>query len=262
MIKLELTVTPEQLTAIALVLSGTLPSMAQLDTETNTVTPVDTGINLKPDEVGVLPAEALKNAVVNPAEALKQAAVAPLPEASTNSIDTGELDSKGLPWDARIHGKARNKNKDGSWRYTQGIDRKVYIPQVEAELRAAMEAKPAVPVESLFPTPTPTVHETVIDAGEAFGSPGDGHAHQTNASLTPSSVVNSELVNTPAPAVETPQTFADLLPLVTAAKAAGTLTDETITEVIGAMGLQNFGLLSTRPDLIPGAAMALGLTCL
>lgn len=49
-----------------------------------------------------------------------------------------ELDAEGLPWDARIHGKAKKQTvKEKTWKKIKGVDKAV-VAQVEAELRAAL----------------------------------------------------------------------------------------------------------------------------
>lgn len=55
--------------------------------------------------------------------------------------DSTVLDKNGLPWDSRIHSTAKSFNADGTWKYLRGIDREVLVPQVEAELRAAMDVE-------------------------------------------------------------------------------------------------------------------------
>lgn len=85
--------------------------------------------------------------------------VAPAPE--------GTIDSKGLPWDERLHLEGRTFNKDGSWRSKRRLDEN-FIIQVETELRAKMRAlKGLAPVTSYgspaaalsYPAPPPpTIH--------------------------------------------------------------------------------------------------------
>lgn len=64
------------------------------------------------------------------------------PEISTSVAQTaspGEdigVDSRGLPWDARIHSSNKEKGKDGTWRRRRGVDPELE-KQVEAELYAA-----------------------------------------------------------------------------------------------------------------------------
>ena len=69
--------------------------------------------------------------------------------------------------------------------------------------------------------------------------------------------------NIPPPPADTTvvvaTTFVELLPLITVAKANGTLTDEKINEVCKELGLAQFGLIATKPDLIPQAVKLLGV---
>lgn len=90
---------------------------------------------------------------------------------SSPSADSSEgVDSKGLPWDERIHAATGAKNKDGSWKRRRGVeDRDVYA--VEQELIAKIKAGvaptvsvglPAVP-GSHAPTPVaPAVQLAVV----------------------------------------------------------------------------------------------------
>jgi len=45
------------------------------------------------------------------------------------------FDKNGFPWDERIHATAKTKNKDESWRYRRGVDKKL-VADVEAEFLA------------------------------------------------------------------------------------------------------------------------------
>lgn len=139
-----------------------------------------------------------------------------------SDVELGKgLNGQDIPWDARIHGSAKKKNGDGSWRLKQAVDRKVLVPQVEAELVAALTA-----------SPSPEPQEGSLAAPGA---------------------------DVPPPPSTKPTTFAELLPLVTAAKTSGTLTDEKIAEACVALGLSQFGLIATRPDLIPQMIELLGV---
>lgn len=59
---------------------------------------------------------------------------APVKPAAPPPNDFG-VDSKGLPWDARIHAVTQGVNKDGSWRYRRGVE-DAQIERIESELRA------------------------------------------------------------------------------------------------------------------------------
>jgi len=64
----------------------------------------------------------------------QQATVEPSEEKATP-----ELDKSGYPWDERIHGAAKNINKDGTWRLIRGID-KGLVAQVQAEYDSQKES--------------------------------------------------------------------------------------------------------------------------
>jgi hypothetical protein len=77
-----------------------------------------------------------------------------------------ELDSAGLPWDARIHSGNKAITADGNWKYKRGVDREVLVPQVEAELRALVgvpspEPTPPAAQEPSPPTPPATPSASV-----------------------------------------------------------------------------------------------------
>ena len=84
-------------------------------------------------------------------------AVAPTAPAAPSSPAGVELDSKGLPWDRRIHSETKAKIADGSWRKKRGTA-DTYLQQVEAELRGAgaapaVSAPPARPANTGAPAP-------------------------------------------------------------------------------------------------------------
>lgn len=112
-----------------------------------------------------------------------RATVPHIPSASVPSVSTSAtvsrspgandygLDSRGLPWDDRIHSVTQAKVKDGAWRYKRGVE-DAQIRVVEQELIAKskqiqgaqmVEAGPAYhpPVPSAVPHP---VHVPVIPA--------------------------------------------------------------------------------------------------
>lgn len=72
------------------------------------------------------------------------------------------LDSKGMPWDGRIHASSKTTNKDGSWRYRRNID-ETLINQVEAELRG-QSAPPSAPVPTDASIAAPVFQQPVSPA--------------------------------------------------------------------------------------------------
>lgn len=87
--------------------------------------------------------------------------------ASTTDV-TGQLDSRGFPWDERIHSGAKTTKADGSWTAKKGAA--ALIPSVEAELvakgfgqaaAAATTVAPAAPVTPAAPV-APTMPSLTI----------------------------------------------------------------------------------------------------
>ena len=134
-----------------------------------------------------------------------------------------DLDKNGLPWDERIHSKAKGKDVKGNWKYLRGVDRDVLVPQVEAELRAMMGEDTPEPVTE---APAATPQPPVTPSAPATTAP--------SASVT---------------------TFAQLVTGIT----TNQIPEERVNAVIANVGLSNFALLGARADLIPTVAGHLGL---
>lgn len=134
--------------------------------------------------------------------------------------NTGEIDSNGVKWDARIHSETRSTNKDGSWRQKRGVDPEM-VKQVLAEQQgeaSATEVPPASPAVEVPPAPPAPV-------AEAPAAPA-------------------------APAAVAP---ADVVRFVTLNKIP---TDQAIP-VYQSFGLANAAALFTQPDLAPAVLEAL-----
>lgn len=69
-----------------------------------------------------------------------ESAPPPPPPAATD----GAVDSKGIPWDARIHSESKATIADGSWRKRRGVDDAVFA-EVMAELTAGASGNDAAP---------------------------------------------------------------------------------------------------------------------
>ncbi len=69
-----------------------------------------------------------------------ESAPPPPPPAATD----GAVDSKGIPWDARIHSESKATVADGSWRKRRGVDDAVFA-EVMAELTAGASGNDAAP---------------------------------------------------------------------------------------------------------------------
>lgn len=236
LIKIQLELTAAQLVKVAAILNADTPQpAATVDVSAPVVDISDMTVDQPAATIEQITQAEVNAGNLPPAAEAFAAATVETPPAITAANTV--LDSKGLPWDARIHGKAKVTNADGSWRFKQGIDRVIYVPQIEAELRGALAAVPK-PAEAAAEAQAVVQQDAPI-----------------NTAVDAAPAVNT----TPPPPPAGPTTFVELLPLITAAKTAGTITDEKLAQVTAKLGLAQFGLIATRPDLIPEAAKLLGV---
>jgi FtsZ-interacting cell division protein ZipA len=258
MIELKLTVTAEQMLDIAHVMAGTYqrPTVGQV------VKTVADGMDIthKPENTNTGDAVDLNELHERAAEVADEeeptdpksascAAATDTPQAGNPSQNTTTqtatdtpaqdvtvagvtLDSAGLPWDVRIHASTKTTKADGTWKRKVRVSDEL-VASVETELRAAMTATPG---DEVPPPPA-----TEADPSAALAAAG-------NTDAVP-----------PPPAATSPKTFPELLPLVSAAKANGTISDDQIAVAVTQVGLAKFGELAVRPELIPQFAAAVGV---
>ena len=163
-----------------------------------------------------------------------------------------ELDSEGLPWDARIHSSSKAKlAKTGAWKLARGCPPELAVT-VLAELKAAM----ALPRVGTPPTVT-TITQDVVG--------GEPSAPQPPAALEQSTLPPPAIQSAPPPPPAqqpaapppvaappgTPTTFPAFLVAITQQQAAKKLTFDEVLAVLKENGLENIQLLTARPDLIP-----------
>ncbi len=160
------------------------------------------------------------------------------PAAQTNLAGGVELDSRGLPWDHRIHSSGKAKVAAGTWKQKRGVDDAV-IAAVEAELRAAMAVPgptAAAPVPPPAGVPLPPAPATVP------------------AGAVPIPPVPDIPAAAPTPPVTAgPLTFPQLMQKVTGAISSGRLTQAQVTTCVQTTGLPSLALLASRPDLVAAA---------
>lgn len=154
--------------------------------------------------------------------------VAPTASAAAPTIPASgvELDSKGLPWDERIHAGTKSKLKSGEWKAKKQVD-PALVASVEAELRARVAATPA-PVAA------------VQDAAAVFAA-----APGVPAAPAP-------FVPPAAPSVSAdPTTFEQLMPRITAAVTAGIIAPTAVGAACAAHGVASVVTLQTNPQFVP-----------
>lgn len=185
--------------------------------------PSTVGVAAPPSAPEVQPVSSAAPASVfaPPAPTSGSVAAAPsAPAAPTNLASGVALDSKGLPWDNRIHGSTKSMNADGSWRQKRNLDEAVKV-QVEAELRQAMAARaPNTVAPALPPTTAP--------------SPAAASAPQA----------------TTAPAPGTGETFGQLIARIAVPMNTDPAYAALITQALSTLGLTAIGQLAARPDLV------------
>jgi len=156
----------------------------------------------------------------------------PVPYVPTGGI---ELDSRGLPWDHRIHSSTKNKCKTGEWKNIKGVDKDL-LSQVEAELRTAMAGAPVAPVPPVAITPTEVIPPAPQTAPPAPAAP-----------VIPIAPV------IPAASIVTdcPTSFPQFLQVITGKCTSRVLSYDEVNQVCQKHGLSGIPLLNARPDLIP-----------
>lgn len=195
-----------------------------------------TAVALTPPNAPAAPTPGLPappNAATPPAVPPAPPAAAPAASATpTNPAATAVFDTKGMPWDGRIHAQNKATNADGSWRSARGVDPAVKAT-VEAEIKGALAATAppvappaAAPVAPPMPTPpAPPVAPPV--APPAAETPAPGPA--------------------PGPAPAAPaggETFATLMSALTPARSKDAATWDAVTgAVLAQYGLTAVGQL-------------------
>lgn len=146
------------------------------------------------------------------------------PNALKPAINTGEVDSTGLPWDARIHSSKKTTNKDGSWKARKNIDAAV-VAAVTAELRAI----PGVAAAPPPPAPPPPATAPVV---------------------IPPPPATVAAPAAPAPAND----FVGVMQKITAGLSSGKLDQAKVSAALASVGLKQPLDLNSNPAQIPAVA--------
>lgn len=168
-----------------------------------------------------------------------------------------DVDSRGLPWDERIHASTKATNGDGSWRNKRGVD-KALLEAVEAELAGGVSVPPS-PTDAPVATASGAADVGGASEGNATGPTATndaGTGAATTDGISTSTVpAAGEIPLPPAPAAEeaagtipdapaapTPAdapTFKDAMAIVTTRQREGTLTQVQVSEAAQALGLSS-----------------------
>jgi len=163
--------------------------------------------------------------------------VAPTASAAAPTIPASvvELDSKGLPWDERIHAGTKSKLKSGEWKAKKQVEAAL-VAQVEAELRTRGAASPALVAVAQDAAAVFAAAPGVPAAPAPFVPPA--------APLAPAAPA--------APSVSAdPTTFEQLMPRITAAVTAGIIAPTAVGAACAAHGVASVVTLQTNPQFVP-----------
>lgn len=159
-------------------------------------------------------------------------------EDETSDLEvTGQVDSDGLPWDARIHSSNKKMGTDGKWAKRRGRTEEEY-KAVKAEYTSAEEPTPAfvmppVPAPSQYAqAPVPTIPPVVSAAVVAAPTPA------------------------PMPEASTEPNIGNILARIQSGFATGRMTAANITEIVSAVNagfgsnINNITDISGNPQMV------------
>lgn len=160
-----------------------------------------------------------------------------------------ELDSKGMPWDNRIHAESKGKIADGTWRKKRNLD-PTLLATVEAELRQLMGAPGVTP---LAPTTAPIAPTPPLAPAAPVT------ANLPTASVSPAVAAPLPPAAPQAPAVgEVPADaramFVALVGRASAAIQGQKVTQAEVNQCCVDAGVPALPLLANRLDLVAQVA--------
>jgi hypothetical protein len=170
---------------------------------------------------------------------------------STGASSVTEYDSAGVPWDARIHQKAKSKKKDLTWKIQKGLD-PLIVQGVIAELSANGKLRQAdafPPKAAEAPSPPSSA------AASVFGKtplPAGAEAPQP-----PAPPVNNAPPPPPPSDAQPGTAFRTLVARFAAATKAGHMTPQQLNALCQANGAPNIMALNSMEHLIPAVNTAL-----
>ena len=100
------------------------------------------------------------NQVVANAQAIAEAQVEEDDSLVSIAAASGDTDSRGIKWDARIHLSNKKQKADGTWMYKRNLDENLKV-KVEAELLSGLVNTPPAPLTNVTITP-PVVPQTDV----------------------------------------------------------------------------------------------------
>lgn len=159
----------------------------------------------------------------------------PTSERPADQPNDSAVDSKGTPWDARIHSESRATVADGTWRKRRGVSDELFN-EVMAELTAATSNDDAGEDEAPPPPPAD-----------------EGNAQASNEDVPAPPAPTAEEPSEPAPAASAPAAgdavsqFADFPAFVGAVSKHGKTYAE-LNEMAGTLGVPMFKDMKDHAD--------------
>lgn len=188
------------------------------------------------------------------------------PVASPTAAGGVELDSAGVPWDARIHSSGLDENgqhkktAQGRWNKRKGVS-DAEVAQVTAELlnlmanRASAAGMTQLPVGGVLGNPVNTPHQVAVPVA------GSDDEYEVQP-IAPAPLAAPAVIPAPLAVPAVPHDFATLMQYVSAnlqtpANPAGKLTQTDIVRIcthfglVDANGNASVALIQHRPNLVP-----------
>lgn len=183
------------------------------------------------------------------------------PVADAGTVVSVELDTAGMPWDARIHQKSRNKTKPGTWKVIKGLDPAV-LQAVVMEIAAARTGGASAPVSlpataatavhggsvPVPPPPPPAPASSVPPPPPPAPVPGPPAAGSAPGGASAGGVAASP--------------YSILVDKIIAANKAKKITPQQITQICQATGAPSLMELNKMPELIDAVSGAIDLAIL
>lgn len=126
-----------------------------------------------------------------------------------------EVDTAGVPFDARIHQKTKGKKADGTWKVQKGLDKNI-VSQVMAQIGGSVAPMPVAP-------PQPTV-------------------------FVPPPPAQPASVPSIAPSGNVAKVFGELMMKISGLRSANRLSAEQVGAALQAVGLTKLEELIANPD--------------
>lgn len=167
-----------------------------------------------------------------------------------------ELDSKGLPWDERIHAGTKSKLKSGEWKAKKQVEAAL-VASVEAELRARAANANSGMAQALGDDAAKLAAMGIDPlTGLPLASPAAVFAAAPGVPAAPAPFVPPAAPLAPAapaaPLVSAdPTTFEQLMPRITAAVTGGILPPTAVGAACAAHGVASVVTLQTNPRFVP-----------